>query len=95
MEYLRKYAADKKSVEVAPPSREGAPKFAANSASLPTRIGCSAGPQLKSPTNAPVDDVTAGTTPDRSISLTTMLGDSDNLSAIIVSFFSLSYDKIS
>ena len=32
-------------------------------------------------------EVTAGTTPDKSISLIATLGDSDNLRAIIVSFF--------
>ena len=41
-----------------------------NLASLETKTGSFAGPQLKSPTNAPVEVSTAGTTPVMSISLT-------------------------
>ena len=84
-EYFRKCAAAKNDSEPTPPL-VGLPKTVANSDSFPIRTGVS-GPQLKSPTIAPVVDVTAGTTPVRSISRIETAGDSENLRVIIVSFY--------
>jgi hypothetical protein len=84
-EYFRKYEADKKSPAYASPD-SGEPNVDANSDSLPIRIGVFTGPQLKSPTIAPVVEVTAGTIPVKSISFTVTDGDSEDKRVIIVSF---------
>jgi hypothetical protein len=86
-EYFRKYEAERKSPAYASPD-SGDPKVDANSDSLPIKTGVFTGPQLNSPTIAPVVEVTAGTLPVRSISLTVTAGDSEDNRVMIVSFFS-------
>ena len=73
---LLRYKFQRKSIEDFVVSL-GEPNCSANLASLETNTGWSIGPQLKSPTNAPVEVSTAGTTPDKSISLTVMFGDAN------------------
>ena len=84
-EYFRKYEADRKSPAYAFPD-SGEPKVDASSDSLPIRIGVFTGPQLKSPTIAPVVEVTAGTIPVKSISRTVTDGDSEDKRVMVVSF---------
>ena len=66
-------------------AESGDAKVLTRDVSLSINTLCSAGPQRKFPTTAPVVDCTFGTPPVRSISLTTTAGEADGVESAILS----------